>query len=77
MCTLYTYTNTYMPRRNPSGSFGPSRCLILTPGLTPEYPMCNVCVCIHTHTPTHTPTRGTSREDTENSPISYVSCCQK
>jgi len=38
MCTLHTYTNTYMPRVSPSGFFGPSRCLIPTPGLTPEYP---------------------------------------
>ena len=38
MCTLtvnlYTYTNTYMHRLNPFGFFGPSRCLVLTPGLT-------------------------------------------
>jgi len=33
-CTLYTYTNTYMPRFSPSGLFGPSRGLIPTPGLT-------------------------------------------
>jgi len=45
MCTLYTCTNTYMPRFSPFGfsSFGPSRCLIPTPGLTYEYPICVVC----------------------------------
>ena len=26
MCTLYTYTNIYMPRFSPSGFFGPSSC---------------------------------------------------
>jgi len=43
MCTLYTYMNTCMPRFSPSGFFGPSRCLIPTPGLTSEYPICVVC----------------------------------
>jgi len=49
-----------MPRFSPSGFFGPSRCLIPTPGLTIKYPMCVACVghgvCIHTHTPIYTPT---------------------
>jgi len=81
MCTLYTYTSTYMPRFSPSGFFGPSRCLIPTPGLTPEYPICAVCddddcfyhhrVCVRIHTPTpiYTPTCVKNREDTDNTPI--------
>ena len=45
-----------MPRFSPSGFFGPSRCLIPTPGLTSKYPICAVyvCVCVYTHTRTHT-----------------------
>jgi len=51
MCTLYTYTNTYMPRFSLSGFFGPSRCLILTPGpgsppSTPSVQCVCVCACI-------------------------------
>ena len=71
-CSLYTYTNTYMPRFSPSGFVGPSRCLIPTPGLTSKYPICAVCVCvcIHTPTPTYSPTRVKNREDTDNTPIS-------
>jgi len=41
---LYTYTNICIPRFSPSGFFGPSRCLIPTPGLTSEHPICAVCV---------------------------------
>jgi len=50
MCTLYTYTNTYLPRFNPSGFFGPPKCLVATPGLTSSTrcAVC-VCVCIYTH----------------------------
>jgi len=49
-----------------------SRCLVLTPGLTSEYAMCSVCMCvrIYTHTPTYTPACVKSREDTDNIPIS-------
>jgi len=53
MCTLYTYTNICMPRFSPSGLFGPSRCLIPTPGLTSKYPICAVCVCVCVYTQTH------------------------
>ena len=51
MCTLYTYTNTYMPKLSPSGFFEPSKCLTLTPGLTSECPTRSVRACarIHTH----------------------------
>ena len=71
MCILYTYTNIRMPRFSPSGFFGPSRCLILTPGLNSNYPICAVCVsaCVYTHTHTYTPTRVKTREDTDNNPI--------
>ena len=40
MCTSYKYTNICMSRFRPSGFFGPSRCLIPTPGLTIEH-MCS------------------------------------
>jgi len=71
-CTLYTYTNTHMLRFRPSWFFGPSRCLISTPGLTTEYSICAVCACecVYTHTPTYTPTRVTNTEDTDNTSIS-------
>jgi len=65
-CTLYTHTNTYMPRFGPSGLFGSSRCRVPTPGLTSSNP-CAVCVCVHvyTHIRTHTlPPRVKNREDT-------------
>jgi len=58
------YTHVYfvhiyehnMPRFSPSGFFGPSRCLVTTPGLTSEYPMCSVsrCVFVYTHIHQHT-----------------------
>jgi len=39
-----------------SGFFGPFRCLIPTPGLTSEYPICAGCVrvCVYTHIHPHT-----------------------
>ena len=49
MCTLYTCANTHMPRFSPSGFFGPSRCLIPTPGITRKYPAVCACVCVYTH----------------------------
>ena len=62
-----------MPRFSPSGFFGPSRCLIPTPGLTSKYPVCAVCVCvcvrIYTHTPTYTPTH-VKIEKTQTTPLS-------
>ena len=47
-----------MPRFSPSGFFRSSKCLVLTLGLTLEYPTCIVCVHvrIHTHAHTYTPT---------------------
>jgi len=54
MCTLYTYTNICIPRFSPSEIFGPSRCLIPTPGLTSKYRICVVCVCVCVYTLTHT-----------------------
>jgi len=59
MCTLYTYTNTYIARFSPSSFFGPSRCLVPSPGLTSSNP-CAVCVCVlcvytHKHTDTLPP----------------------
>ena len=38
-----------MPRFSPSGFFGPSRCLVSSPGLTSCAPCACVCVCAHTH----------------------------
>ena len=34
MCTLYKYTNTYMPRFNPFGFSGPSTCVCLSLSLS-------------------------------------------
>jgi len=34
VCTLYTHTNTYLPRSSPSGFLGPSKCPVPTSGLT-------------------------------------------
>jgi len=42
-----------MPRFSSSGFFGPSRCLIATPGLTSEDPICAVCVCVCVYTHLH------------------------
>ena len=76
MCTLYTCTNTYMPRFTTSEFFGPSRCLVPIPGLTSEYPMHSVCVCVCTHIHSHTlPPASKNREDTDNTPMSPF--CQK
>jgi len=71
MCTLYTYMNIYMPRFSPSEFFRPSMCLIPTPVLTTEYPICAVCVCVcvHTHTSPYTPTCVKIREETDNTPL--------
>jgi len=77
MCTLYTYTNTYMARFSPSSFFGPSRCLVPSPGLTSSNP-CAVCVCvvrIHTQTHRYTPTCVKNREDSGQHP--YLSFCPK
>ena len=73
VCTLYTYTNIYVPRFSLSRFFGPSRCLIPTPGLTRVPHLCIVCVCvrIHTHTPTYTPT-ALKRERTTTTPLSFL-----
>jgi len=51
MCTFYTYTNTYMPRCSPSGSFGSSS-LLLGPGLTSSIP-CAVCLYVYVYTHIH------------------------
>jgi len=61
-----------MPRFGRSGFFGPSRCLIPTPGLMTEDPICAVCVCVcvYTHIHPHTlPPALKNREDTDNTPI--------
>jgi len=43
----YMYADIFS---SPSGVFGPSRCLIPTPGLTSEYLICAMCVCVRIHT---------------------------
>ena len=70
--SLYTYTNIYMPRFSPSGFFGPSRCLIPTPGLTSKYPICAVCVyvCVYTHIHPHTLLPASEIEKTQTTPLS-------
>jgi len=67
MCTLYTYTNAYMLRFSQSGFFGPSRCLVLTPGLSLSTPraVC-VCACVFTHTHTHTLPAASKIEKTQD-----------
>ena len=79
-------TNTHMPRFSPSGFSGPFRCLIPTPGLTPEYFAVCVCVCAYTHTYTHnhehthtyTHIRSHLRlKYLRHRQHSYLSCCQK
>ena len=74
MCTLFTYTNICMPRFSPSGFFGPSGCLIPTPGLTSKYPICSVCVwvCVYTHTRTHTFPPTLKIEKTQTTPLSFL-----
>jgi len=74
MCTLYIYTYTHIPRFSPSGFFGPSRCLMPTPGLTTEYPICTVCACvrIHTHIHPHTLPPALKIEHTQTTPLSFL-----
>ena len=62
VCTLYTCTNTYMPRFSPYGFFGPFKCLVPTLGFTSVYSTFNMCVFarVHTRTPTYAPTPGPS-----------------
>ena len=74
MCTLYTYTNICMPRFSPSGFFGPSRCLIPTPRLTSEYPICAVCACtcVYTHIHPHTLPPALKIEKTQTTPLSFL-----
>ena len=63
-----------MPRFSPSGFFGPSRCLIKTPGLTSKYPICAVCacVCVYTHTHPHTLPPALKIEKTQTTPLSLL-----
>ena len=63
-----------MLRFSPSGFFGPSRCLIPTPGLTIEYRICAVCVCvcIYTHLQPHTLPPALKIEKTQTTPLSFL-----
>ena len=74
VCTLYTYTKTCMPRFSPSEFFGSSRCLIPTPGLIPEYPICAVCVCVcvYTHLHPHIPPPALKIGKTQTTPLSLL-----
>jgi len=77
VCTLYTYTNTYMPRFIASGFFGPSRCLIPTPGLI-RVPICAVCVCVRIHTPAPTYTSMRFKiEKTQTNTSIFLFCHKK
>ena len=62
VCTLYTCTNTYMPRFSSYGFFGTFKCLVLTLGFTSVYSTFSMCVFVrvHTRTPTYAPTSGPS-----------------
>jgi len=70
--TLYTYKNICMPRFSPSGFFGHSRCLIPTPGLTTEYPIRAVCVCVYTHIHPHTLPPESKIKKTQITPLSLL-----
>ena len=63
-----------MPRFSLSGFFGPYRCLIPTPGLTTEYPICAVCVCVcvYTHIHPHTPSPALKLEKTQTKPQCFL-----
>jgi len=77
-CVLCTHIRISMPRFSPSGFFGPSRCLIPTPGLTSKYLIYAVCVgvCVYTHTHPHTLPPALKIEKTQTTPP-YLSFCQK
>ena len=64
-----------MPSLSPSGFFGPSRCLIPTPGLTTEYLISAlyVCVRINTHIQTYTLPPALKIEETQTTPLSLLS----
>ena len=59
-----------MPRFSPFGFFGPSRCLIPTPGLTFEYLICAVCVCVCVYT--HLLPPALKIEKTQTTPLSLL-----
>jgi len=63
-----------MPRFNLSEFFRPSKCLIPTPGLTTEYPICAVCVCVcvYSHIHTHTLPPALKIENTQTTPLSLL-----
>ena len=63
-----------MPRFSPSRFFGPSRCLLPTPGLTSQYPICAVCVCVcvYTHLHPHTVPSVLKIEKTQKTPLSLL-----
>jgi len=63
-----------MPRFGPSGFFGPSRCLIPTPGLTNEYPICALCVCVCVYAHIHPPIlpQALNIEKTQTTPLSSL-----
>ena len=65
-----------MPRFNPSEFFGPSRCLIPTPGLRTKYPICAVCVCVFVCTRIHPHTippalKIEKKRKTQRTPLSF------
>jgi len=78
MCTLYTHTNTYIPRVNPTGFLRPFRCFVTgpTPGLTSST-QCAVrmWVCVYTHIHNTLPPSIKNRENTRQN--FYLSVCPK
>jgi len=66
--------NTYMPRFRPFGFFRPSRCLVPTSGLTSEYPICAVCMCVcaYTHLHPHTLPPALKIEKTQTTTLSLI-----
>jgi len=78
MCTLYTHTNTYIPRVSPTGFLRPFRCCVTgpTPGLTSSTQCAvRVWVCVYTHIHNTLPPSIKNREDTRQH--FYLSVCPK
>jgi len=77
LCNMYIYTKTNIPSFSPSGFSWASKCFVLTPWLTSEFPTCSVRVCvrIYKHTPTYTSTPG--KEWSKYRQNLYLSSCEK
>jgi len=65
---------THMPKFGPSRIFGPSKCLVPTPGLTvigkPHVQCVTVCVCVYPHV--HPQTLSPPSKNRENTDITSI-----